>query len=355
MEERVQAQKVTLERISQIFEEREKEFRLKEENIARRQTLLSEQEQAISEKMDKLRAETEKMDRLKLQISEKEKALAVQKEELDNQQKQLEKDKEAQENILIETAVLREEQRNEVLKLERIRGEYEEKLSLIDPEKAALMEERTEFPAERDECQTTIKELQEEKENLQKRVQELETENEVLSKDKQELLKKLFSGKTSDHAVNQETPQDHEEVELPNEKETAAGSVADDRKEDETAEELTAAVLHGYLKRTEPEAEVAVRHSDQADQILMRRKGLDYYFVFDSPAYYDIRAKRKKDRRIRKAIEQFNGEQMGVKFSYDDTAGEVVATGYFTTDISPYSLVRQIYRIVDQCFDDKGE
>lgn len=352
MEERVQAQKVTLERISQIFEEREKEFRLKEENIARRQAMLSEQEQAISEKMDMLRKESEKIDNMKLQISEKEKTLAVQKEELDNQQKQLDKDKEAQEKSLIETAVLREEQRNEVLKLERIRGEYEEKLSLIDPEKAALIERRTEASADLEEYQTTIKELQEDKENLQKRVAELERENEVLSKDKQELLKKLFSGKASDHAVNQEEQQEHGKEELPDRKDIATGSVSENRKEDETAEELTAAVLYGYLQRTEPEAEVSVRHSDQADQILMQRKGLDYHFIFDSPAYYDIRVKRKKDRRIRKAIEQFNGEQMGVKFSYDDVAGEVVATGYFTTDLSAYSLIQRVYRIVDQCFDE---
>lgn len=355
MEERVQSQKVTLDRISQIFEEREKEFRLKEENIARRQTILSEQEQAIGEKMDSLRREIEKLDKMKGELDEKEQALAAQKEELDNRQKQLEIDKEAQETILIETAVLREEKRNEVLKLERIRGEYEEKLSLIDPEKAILMEGRTDLSEEREEYQTMVKELQEEKETLEQRVSELEMENEVLSKDKQELLKKLFSNKASDDAaMSQERQLDNTEPDILKDQECATGKALDDLKDDETAEELTAAVLYGYLKKKELEAEVSVRHSEQADQILMRRKGLDYHFIFDSPAYYDIRAKRKKDRRIRKAIEQFNGEQMGVKFSYDDVAGEVVATGYFTTDISAYSLIQQVYRIVDQCFD-KGE
>lgn len=375
MDEPLQTQKTALERMNQIFEEREKEFRLREDNFNKKQKALSEKERMLKVQMEELKGRQSEYDDKHTALCAKEKEIQSEIQKLEGEKSRLEEMKNQvearKEQVLMDVSMLKEELRNEILKNERIREEYESKIALLDPDMAELLSAGAgagdSGMITREEHDASIQAFESRIDGMKKELEALKSENEVLAQEKQRLLKQLFSRgnagigggheiKTEEtekepsgeeHAVPERSPSGRENAvpeRSPIERENAG----------EASEELTASVLYNYLAKNEGRAEVEKRHSGLAEQIFMKRNGLAYCFVFASPAYFDIRCKRKKDRYVKTAMEKFNNEQSGVKFAYDEAAGEVVATGYFTQEITASVLMDSVNSIVKRCFNEEG-
>lgn len=361
MDEPLQVQKTTLERMNQIFEEREKEFRLREENFNKKQKALSEKENLLKIQMEELKSRQSEYNDRYTALSEKEKKVESDLQKLDGEKSRLEEMKRQmearKEEILMDASMLKEELRNEILKTERIREEYESKIALLDPDMAELLSAgastETSGMITREEYDASIQALEIQIGRQKKELEMLRTENEILAQEKQSLLKQLFSRGKPEAGGGYGKRDVEPEEKLSREEHTAPEIPAEREDRGETAEELTAAVLYHYLQKNEDRAEIETRHSDSAEQIFMKRNGLEYCFVFASPAYFDIRCKRKKDRYVKNAMEKFNNEQSGVKFFYDEDAGEVVATGYFTPQVTAFGLMDSVNSIVDRCFNEE--
>lgn len=363
MDEPLQAQKTALERMNQIFEEREREFQLREDNFDKKQKALSGKEEMLKKQMEELRIRQSEYDERYEELCVKEKEaeaaaqkLAEEKLRLEEMKSQAESQKE---QLLMDTYMLKEELRNETLRTRRIREEYEGRISLLDPDMAELLSAGAgtgDFGMiTKEEHDTSIQAFESRIDGMKKRLEALKSENEVLAQEKQRLLKQLFSRGDAGSGGGHETKAEEPEKEAPMEEHAEPERDPAGRENaGEASEELTASVLYNYLAKNEGRAEVEKRHSGSAEQIFMKRNGLDYCFVFASPAYFDIRCKRKKDRYVKTAMEKFNNEQSGVKFAYDEAAGEVVATGYFTQEIAASGLMDSVNSIVKRCFNEEG-
>ena len=340
----LQTQKTALERMNQIFDEREREFRLREDNFLKKQEVLSGKETALKRQMEELKSRQSENDAKHAALCAKEKEVRSEIKKLEGERSRLEARKE---QVLMDVSMLKEELRNEILKTERIREEYESKTALLDPDMAELLAARAGTGDSgmviKEEHDAAIQAFESRIDGMEKELEALKSENEVLAQEKQRLLKQLFSVGKPD-AEDRYGNRGAEPERSPAGREDAG----------EASEELTASVLYHYLTKNEGRAEVEKRHSGSAEQIFMKRNGLAYCFVFASPAYFDIRCKRKKDRYVKTAMEKFNNEQSGVKFAYDEAAGEVVATGYFTQEITASGLMDSVNSIVERCFNEEG-
>lgn len=363
MDEPLQTQKTALERMNQIFEDREKEFRLREDNFNKKQKVLSEKERMLKVQMEELKGRQSEYDDKHMALCAKEKEIQSEIQKLEGEKSRLEEMKNQvearKEQVLMDVSMLKEELRNEILKNERIREEYESKIALLDPDMAELLSAGAgagdSGMITREEYDASIQAFESRIDGMKKELEALKSENEVLAQEKQRLLKQLFSRGNAGIGGGHETKAEEPEKE-PSGEEHAVPERSPIERENagEASEELTASVLYNYLAKNEGRAEVEKRHSGLAEQIFMKRNGLAYCFVFTSPAYFDIRCKRKKDRYVKTAMEKFNNEQSGVKFAYDEAAGEVVATGYFTQEITASVLMDSVNSIVKRCFNEEG-
>lgn len=347
----LQTQKTALERMNQIFDEREREFRLREDNFHKKQEVLYGKEAALKRQMEELKSRQSENDAKHAALCAKEKEVQSEIKKLEGEKSRLEEMKNQiearKEQVLMEVSMLKEELRNEMLKTKRIREEYESKAALLDPDMAELLAAGAgtgnSGMVTGEEHEAAIQAFESRIDGMEKELEALKSENEVLAQEKQRLLKQLFSVGKPD-AEDRYGNRGAEPERSPAGREDAG----------EASEELTASVLYHYLTKNEGRAEVEKRHSGSAEQIFMKRNGLAYCFVFASPAYFDIRCKRKKDRYVKTAMEKFNNEQSGVKFAYDEAAGEVVATGYFTQEITASGLMDSVNSIVERCFNEEG-
>lgn len=359
----LQTQKTALERMNQIFDEREREFRLREDNFHKKQEVLYGKEAALKRQMEELKSRQSENDAKHAALCAKEKEVQSEIKKLEGEKSRLEEMKNQiearKEQVLMEVSMLKEELRNEMLKTKRIREEYESKAALLDPDMAELLAAGAgtgnSGMVTGEEHEAAIQAFESRIDGMEKELEALKSENEVLAQEKQRLLKQLFSVRKPDAEDGYGNRGAEPEREASGE-EDAVPERSPAGREDagEASEELTASVLYHYLTKNEGRAEVEKRHSGSAEQIFMKRNGLAYCFVFASPAYFDIRCKRKKDRYVKTAMEKFNNEQSGVKFAYDEAAGEVVATGYFTQEITASGLMDSVNSIVERCFNEEG-
>ena len=109
-------------------------------------------------------------------------------------------------------------------------------------------------------------------------------------------------------------------------------------------EELTAEIVKRFLeKNVEGVEEIAIAHSDQADQLLAHKGTLTWRFIFDDPCYFDVSAKRKKERKLHKLLAHLNENHPELKFTYAED--RVIATGFFTKSMQPYDLIKEVERV----------
>ena len=128
-----------------------------------------------------------------------------------------------------------------------------------------------------------------------------------------------------------------------------AEEMAAQMKEQEVVyEELTATVLQSYLQKNERRCEqMEIRHSEDCEQLHFTMNGLNYAFLFSSPAAFEVSAPRKNGRVLQKVLAKMNEKYPDVKFQYED--GSVYAIGYFMNTIRPERLMERVH-VISDCF-----
>ena len=336
-----------LKKMQQIYEEREKEFQKREETYNQKKQQLNGLLEDISKRNKELEIRKSEMERTQSELETQKQSLAVLKDDLEEKeaaQKQKELQLETQQKELVMKHQLElESVRNEKLHLERLSEEYEHKITFIDAGIVPLLNE-----------ESGSKEI-----NLDAYI--LKKEHEDIIKQQREALEHLKEENTSLIRSVTKLQADREAVEnAPDQsaapKETEQPALVEDVPkqpvQEEVLEDLTAEVLKNYLEKNESDfQELEIRHADDGDQLVSKRKGLDYRFVFASPAYCDIMAQRKDNSRIKKVLLEMNQKYPGVQFRYDD--GKVYATSFFLPNMKAYKLMQRIKGIADEFNEEK--
>ncbi len=359
-----------LKRIQRLSKEREEEYQLREAAFEKRQRANEIREQKLLKLAEDLELREKNYETLMDALAKAEQEATEKTEQLKAEQEKFRSDQEEFERTvsekMMEIQVMEEETRNEKMKQQRIREEYESRIAVLDSGEAAEQAQEQKIQAE-EEFRKKLEEKEEQIKELSGKIKELEKENGQLEAEKGELFRKLLSLPSEGQTTVLEPEKAPEEV--PNFGTQTVGQEESEesgnRKEQFTAqeehiEELTADVLYNYLDRNESHAELHLHHADGGEQVWMTKQGLSYYFVFEDPFYFNIRASRKSSRYLtggflkKGLLEELNSRYPGVKFSYDEQEQEVVAEGYFTSEMSPNDFMSHVDTIAD-CFRKKEE
>lgn len=350
-----------LERLQRIYEEREEQYRISEEQYRRKNA-------ALQEKINEIAASKKEMDEQRHLLQELQESIEKQKQELTDERAAMEEkkaeaerlSKEAQEkerNLLLKYNLKLEEVRTQELKLRRMKEEYEYKLSLMDHGIPMEMENpegyipRHDHEAEVSRLKDALSRLQGKLEALQEELETLAEENNQLRAERTGFMKRItelnsrIKNQTIRRTVDAEAIP---ESDAGTEKESSPEGAGTGDENPDSIEELTAEVLINYLEKNEPEAgNISVRHSDLGEQLHAEWKGLAWHFLFTDPPSFDISAPRKNTARLRKVLERQKELHPEAEFAYED--GTVYVSGYFDPGMAPYELMERI-RELSGCF-----
>jgi Chromosome segregation ATPases len=359
-----------IQRFNSTFEERNKEYKKLEEELQKRKATLD----ILSENLIRQKMELEQQEE---DVVNREIILKQQEENFrDTQEKWQKSNSELEErkaSLVIEQTLLVEELRTKKMKLQReqeeLQGEKESGLVVSDIDLAMYIpkEEVAQNYVEKEKYHSMVKELEkqrdvakQEKTNLltkvlqmQGHVEEIELETQETEFEQQE--KKLEQQETD---LKQEEIEDIESAKSKKSEMIEKAESPQKRKEEfvktEAQEDLTAHVLKAHLdKQSYGFHDVELLHSETGEQILAKKNTLMCRFIFDEPAFFDIVVSRTNDARLQKTLKELNESEQyqGIEFYYNKEDKSVYATGYFTSDIPSYELMKEVERIME-CFNE---
>lgn len=331
-------QEEMLLRLQELYEEREEEFCRREEIFAAREEQLAEKERLLKERGRELEEEAGRR--------------------------------------MMEARIVLEEARNEKLKCQRMKEEQEVSATMAEARKedgtpggdapgragemARLCQRLEKELKAKDgiiaELRMGIGKLEEEKAGLFRKLLNLPEDGNVpkpgTHEEKEEDVPKSGTQDRKEEDVPKSGTQDRKEEGVP--KSGTQGreeAVSTESGMHEEKEELTAGVLYKYLLKNQSQGTPQIRHADAGDQVWMEDGGLKHVFVFGEPPYFDIRVKRKNSRALSGGwgkeglLSEYGRQHPGVRFTYDQASGEIVASGYFTQEMAPYDLMAKVGEI----------
>ncbi len=395
-----------LENMNKMYEDREAIFEKREQEYQKQKKTLSVMLGQIQQEKDRLLQQAKEQESLQKELNEKQEMLQGWYDEEVQTRKTLEANKkeyeEEKEHFLVQSRMELELAKNEKIKAQQVKEAFEHQLSVVelllnqqgeDGTKVieffhSFMEgqstkETDEMGSENERLKSENLQLQEQNAGLAKQLEHLQEEKEMLEEENEELAdttahfeqerKKLLgliaklqrSGQKKEVQATKEPSKEvpgetinsvdweepvWESVEVEREdQDNMAEEMAAQMKEQEVVyEELTATVLQSYLQKNERRCEqMEIRHSEDCEQLHFTMNGLNYAFLFSSPAAFEVSAPRKNGRVLQKVLAKMNEKYPDVKFQYED--GSVYATGYFMNTIRPERLMERVH-VISDCF-----
>lgn len=298
-----------LKQAREIFEEREREFQMREMAFERKNEALkrmleeaSADRKSLEKKKEDLKAIHERAQAAEKNIKEKEQELNKRESMILAEESRLQKKEkelfEKESEISMKYNLSLERVRNEEMKLKRIREDFEYKLSLLDDGQ--------------------IRELIESEKKCEIYDLEDAIENDVESGCAEVNYSKV--------------PEVKEEI-----KASVKGGKA------EVVEELTAEVLKKYMEKNESAfQDIAIKHSEKGDILCAKSGSLEYVFTFSNPLCFEVAAVRKNDARLRKRLREFNKQYADIQFTYDRNEKKAIAAQYFENTLLPDELMKKV-------------
>ena len=395
-----------LENMNKMYEDREAIFEKREQEYQKQKKTLSVMLGQIQQEKDRLLQQAKEQESLQKELNEKQEMLQGWYDEEVQTRKTLEANKkeyeEEKQHFLVQSRMELELAKNEKIKAQQVKEAFEHQLSVVelllnqqgeDGTKVieffhSFMEgqstkETDEMGSENERLKSENLQLQEQNAGLAKQLEHLQEEKEMLEEENEELAdttahfeqerKKLLgliaklqrSGQKKEVQATKEPSKEvpgetinsvdweepvWESVEVEREdQDNMAEEMAAQMKEQEVVyEELTATVLQSYLQKNERRCEqMEIRHSEDCEQLHFTMNGLNYAFLFSSPAAFEVSAPRKNGRVLQKVLAKMNEKYPDVKFQYED--GSVYATGYFMNTIRPERLMERVH-VISDCF-----
>ena len=394
-----------LENMNKMYEDREAIFEKREQEYQKQKKTLSVMLGQIQQEKDRLLQQAKEQESLQKELNEKQEMLQGWYDEEVQIRKTLEANKkeyeEEKEHFLVQSKMELELAKNEKIKAQQVKEAFEHQLSVVelllnqqgeDGTKVieffhSFMEgqstkETDEMGSENERLKSENLQLQEQNAGLAKQLEHLQEEKEMLEEENEELAdttahfeqerKKLLgliaklqrSGQKKEVQATKEPSKEvpgetinsvdweepvWESVEVERDQDNMAEEMAAQMKEQEVVyEELTATVLQSYLQKNERRCEqMEIRHSEDCEQLHFTMNGLNYAFLFSSPAAFEVSAPRKNGRVLQKVLAKMNEKYPDVKFQYED--GSVYATGYFMNTIRPERLMERVH-VISDCF-----
>lgn len=394
-----------LENMNKMYEDREAIFEKREQEYQKQKKTLSVMLGQIQQEKDRLLQQAKEQESLQKELNEKQEMLQGWYDEEVQTRKTLEANKkeyeEEKEHFLVQSRMELELAKNEKIKAQQVKEAFEHQLSVVelllnqqgeDGTKViefflSFMEgqstkETDEMGSENERLKSENLQLQEQNAGLAKQLEHLQEEKEMLEEENEELAdttahfeqerKKLLgliaklqrSGQKKEVQATKEPSKEvpgetinsvdweepvWESVEVERDQDNMAEEMAAQMKEQEVVyEELTATVLQSYLQKNERRCEqMEIRHSEDCEQLHFTMNGLNYAFLFSSPAAFEVSAPRKNGRVLQKVLAKMNEKYPDVKFQYED--GSVYATGYFMNTIRPERLMERVH-VISDCF-----
>lgn len=395
-----------LENMNKMYEDREAIFEKREQEYQKQKKTLSVMLGQIQQEKDRLLQQAKEQESLQKELNEKQEMLQGWYDEEVQIRKTLEANKkeyeEEKEHFLVQSKMELELAKNEKIKAQQVKEAFEHQLSVVelllnqqgeDGTKVieffhSFMEgqstkETDEMGSENERLKSENLQLQEQNAGLAKQLEHLQEEKEMLEEENEELAdttahfeqerKKLLgliaklqrSGQKKEVQATKEPSKEvpgetinsvdweepvWESVEVEREdQDNMAEEMAAQMKEQEVVyEELTATVLQSYLQKNERRCEqMEIRHSEDCEQLHFTMNGLNYAFLFSSPAAFEVSAPRKNGRVLQKVLAKMNEKYPDVKFQYED--GSVYAIGYFMNTIRPERLMERVH-VISDCF-----
>lgn len=378
---------VFLENMNKMYEEREAIFEKREQEYEKQKKILSVMLKQIQKEMKKLDQQAEeqaviqnKLDEKQMMVQDWYNEVVQMRKGLEEREKQLE---EGKEEILVQSRMKLEEAKNEKIKVQQVKEELEHQLSLVrilldkqgeDGVKAStffmkwveqssskeanvsvqdeeeLLKQLSMLKKELASSSEQIVSLRDEKEILEAENAKLADANAHFELERKNLLGLIAKMRSSGQVKNiqkVEVQTEEKEEEIVHKKVPEA--VAEQSNAHENVyEELTATTLQTYLQKSkEPYDHLEIRHSEDCEQLHVTMNGLQYAFLFSTPAAFEVSASRKNGRVLQKVIAKMNEKHPDVKFYYED--GRVYATGYFTNTINPALLMERV-KCISDCF-----
>lgn len=298
-----------LKQAREIFEEREREFQMREMAFERKNETLkrmleeaSTDRKSLEKKKEDLKAIHERAQAVEKNIKEKEQELNKRESMILAEESRLQKKEkelfEKESEISMKYNLSLERVRNEEMKLKRIREDFEYKLSLLDDGQ--------------------IRELIESEKKCEIYDLEDAIENDVES-----------GSAEKDHST------------VPEVKKEAKSSIKGGGTE--VVEELTAEVLKKYMEKNESAfQDIAIKHSEKGDILCAKSGSLEYVFTFSNPLCFEVAAVRKNDARLRKRLREFNKQYADIQFTYDRNEKKAIAAQYFENTLLPDELMKKV-------------
>ena len=394
-----------LENMNKMYEDREAIFEKREQEYQKQKKTLSVMLGQVQQEKDRLLQQAKEQESLQKELNEKQEMLQGWYDEEVQTRKTLEANKkeyeEEKEHFLVQSRMELELAKNEKIKAQQVKEAFEHQLSVVelllnqqgeDGTKVieffhSFMEgqstkETDEMGSENERLKSENLQLQEQNAGLAKQLEHLQEEKEMLEEENEELAdttahfeqerKKLLgliaklqrSGQKKEVQATKEPSKEvpgetinsvdweepvWESVEVERDQDNMAEEMAAQMKEQEVVyEELTATVLQSYLQKNERRCEqMEIRHSEDCEQLHFTMNGLNYAFLFSSPAAFEVSAPRKNGRVLQKVLAKMNEKYPDVKFQYED--GSVYATGYFMNTIRPERLMERVH-VISDCF-----
>ena len=352
-----------LERLQKLYAEREEEYQKREKAFEERRKAQENREKKLKEWAEKLKeeqddiaekerhcnAQAETLTRRERETEEKERHLAGEEGRLAALEAEI---KETAGQKVLEAQILVEEARNEKLKEQRVREEYEARLAETgggegnaplgvlkcnSAEEIQILRERHE-----EETRLLHQKYGEELNAKDKAIAELKTAMDGLEKEKAGLFRKLLSLPENED-VPESSMAKKEPVDVPKSGTIESNSLdVSESGTQEGKEELTAEVLLKYLQKNGEGKAPKLFHAYAGDQVRMEENGLSYVFAFEKPPYFDIRIKQRGGGGKKELLSEYAAQYPGVEIAYDQTAGEVVASGYFTQEMDASAFLKKV-------------
>ena len=395
-----------LENMNKMYEDREAKFEKREQEYQKQKKTLSVMLGQIQQEKDRLLQQAKEQESLQKELNEKQEMLQGWYDEEVQTRKTLEANKkeyeEEKEHFLVQSRMELELAKNEKIKAQQVKEAFEHQLSVVelllnqqgeDGTKVidffhSFMEgqstkETDEMGSENERLKSENLQLQDQNAGLAKQLEHLQEEKEMLEEENEELadatahfeqerkkllglivklrksgqkkevqatkeLSKEVPRETMDSVDWEEPAWNQVEVEREDQDNMAEEMVAQLEEQETVYEELTATVLQSYLQKNERRCEqMEIRHSEDCEQLHFAMNGLNYAFLFSSPAAFEVSAPRKNGRVLQKVLVKMNEKYPDVKFQYED--GSVYATGYFMNTIRPERLMERVH-VISDCF-----
>ena len=333
-----------------LYKDRDEAVTLQLESLKQRETLLEENDTKQKQTEETLRTLEEDLKKKQEELLAKEKAFfeekkAYEKESLENR----EQFREEQIRLNLLQAKLHNEkvrQQTEWIRIKNCTGQapadHEEET--VYTEKEPAIREIRMLREENEELKRKVNELEKLREEdsrclkiLQAANEHLNNECDDLLSEKKELFRKLLE---ADDILSEKEPEVDEEIKYFQEE-------ADDEEEDpEDETDRTEEFLSCFRKEFPHDKTESFRMESAGKGLLIETDGLSVDVLFEDRPHLEIRIPLEDSRKLRKAIQQINGEG-GLECRYERDRKEAVITAPFQEEDGPADVSNLIRCILD--------